>query len=360
MDTENETDLYKALAAKHGWPDSKYLPMIFKRVVNPTEAKILLSFPATTEQIVEKLQIAPKKLEDLLQVLYEKGLAFPTRKGWRIGRITDALHDLTLSNTKYWESYGGEEFGDLWRAFERLEWWPPFIDHMRQQATERPVMRVVPNWKAVKDFPELIPEEDLREIYKRVGSIVLIPCPCRREMYDRKCGTPDEMCISLGRSAEYNLKRGVGRKLTVEEALEFEESCAKNNSFTIVPNSPKTDMVICHCHACCCVTVLAFNSVGAPLVDFCAKSRFEAEVNAPKCIACQKCMAACQFEAIEMKKHPDMTQWKAHIISEKCMGCGVCVANCPTEGAVALKVVRPPEHIPQEELDVYAYGDVKK
>jgi NAD-dependent dihydropyrimidine dehydrogenase PreA subunit len=37
---------------------------------------------------------------------------------------------------------------------------------------------------------------------------------------------------------------------------------------------------------------------------------------------------------------------KAVIDPEKCWGCGVCVVGCDKVNALAMKVVRPPEHIP--------------
>jgi Pyruvate/2-oxoacid:ferredoxin oxidoreductase delta subunit len=37
---------------------------------------------------------------------------------------------------------------------------------------------------------------------------------------------------------------------------------------------------------------------------------------------------------------------KAFVDTEKCMGCGICVLKCDYQ-ALNLKLVRPPEHIPQ-------------
>jgi heterodisulfide reductase subunit A-like polyferredoxin len=96
------------------------------------------------------------------------------------------------------------------------------------------------------------------------------------------------------------------------------------------------------------------------LDGFAAKSRYESIIDPEKCTGCQKCLETCQFEALEMKKFPGMKKWKAKVISDKCMGCGICVVRCPKKNAVVLKVVRPPEHIPQTELDVYAQDNVKK
>jgi hypothetical protein len=120
----SQTDLYQELAAKHGFPNSNYLPLIFKRLAKEEQMKILLQLPGSAEEITKKLSMDPSEFEKNIQELFEKGLAFPTRKGWRGGRMMDSFHDLTLSNKKFFESYGGKEFGLLRRAFERIEWFP--------------------------------------------------------------------------------------------------------------------------------------------------------------------------------------------------------------------------------------------
>jgi len=228
---------------------------------------------------------------------------------------------------------------------------PEFVDTIKNM--DPSLMRIVPTWQAVKDNPELLPEEDIREIYRRADTIVLVPCCCRVEMYDRECSCPDEVCIALNRSAEYNLRRGVGKKLTAEEAIALEDTVRKRDPIiTIMPNTAVVDQLICHCHTCCCLTFIGFKQFATVQEGF-AKSRYEAVVDPEKCTGCQKCIEVCQFDVLEMKQYASMTKWKPEVDPEKCMGCGSCVVACPKKGAVTLKVVRPPEHIPQKEFDVY-------
>ena len=357
MNSQQATDSYQELAGKFGYPQSKYLPMIIKKVASPEQAKMMLQLTATNEQIAERLHMDNQKVEDAMQELFQKGVAFPTSKGWRLGRMIDALHDMTLTNTKYWDSYGGKEYGDLWRKFEEEEWFPSLLQYVSMRGI--PVTRTVPAWQAVADNPGLMPEEDIRAIFKSATTIVSVPCPCRREIYDRQCGSPDEMCFSLGRSAEYNLKRGVGRKLTYDEAIKMIGECQKHNSVTQVPNSRVTNQIVCNCHSCCCVGFRSARQLGFSQTAF-AASRYVAKVvDTVKCSACQKCVETCQFEAVEMKKYPDIVKWKAYINTDKCLGCGNCVIKC-NKKAVVLELVRPPEHIPQELTDMYAYDDANK
>jgi Fe-S-cluster-containing hydrogenase component 2 len=41
---------------------------------------------------------------------------------------------------------------------------------------------------------------------------------------------------------------------------------------------------------------------------------------------------------------------KAQIDEEKCFGCGVCVLKCEPK-AIAMKLLRPPEFVPQGGID---------
>jgi len=345
--------IYKELAARHGWPKSKFLPLIFKKMVTPEQAKIMLQLTAQVEEIAEKLGMDKEKVEKHIQELFEKGLAFPTRKGWRLNRDVMALHDMTLSNPKYWNSYGGTEFADLWRAFEKVEWYPimaPLITSLDVSPT-----RILPAWEAIKDNPGMLPYEDTREIYKAAESIVVVPCPCKRENYDRECKSPEEICIAFNRSAEYNLKRGVGRKLTLEEALALEQEARKHNLVSQSPNSTNVDTVLCHCHSCCCIGFQIFEGTSLLHKGLLGRSRYLAKVaDTEKCTACQKCMETCQFEAVEMRKYPCITKWKAYINPDLCMGCGNCVIKCPKEGTIVMELVRPPEHILGKSENLYA------
>ncbi len=54
----------------------------------------------------------------------------------------------------------------------------------------------------------------------------------------------------------------------------------------------------------------------------------------------------CPFGAIKMTKPKGLKEEKAFVDTEKCMGCGICVLKCDYQ-ALSLKLVRPPEHIPQ-------------
>ena len=91
------------------------------------------------------------------------------------------------------------------------------------------------------------------------------------------------------------------------------------------------------------------DQAGLPLETAWAKSRYRAYVDQDDCSGCQTCLDRCLFDAIEMVKPPGSKKYKALVDPDKCFGCGVCVVGCK-EGALHMKAVRPPEHIPAPGL----------
>jgi ferredoxin len=88
------------------------------------------------------------------------------------------------------------------------------------------------------------------------------------------------------------------------------------------------------------------NRFEAPVTKCIAKSRYEAHLDEELCTGCEICVDWCPFGAIEMVKPKGSKKEKAFVDTGKCMGCGICVLKCDYQ-ALSLKLVRPPEHIPQ-------------
>jgi NAD-dependent dihydropyrimidine dehydrogenase PreA subunit len=171
------------------------------------------------------------------------------------------------------------------------------------------------------------------------------------------CGHTSEVdrwnCLQFGRSAEYVEGRDSGKQLTLEEALELCDTIEDEGLLHMWPNTSSMLGVATSCQCCrdCCMNYVPMDMIGESMEAVWAKSRFEATVDQDKCIGCQDCVDRCMFDAIEMIRPASGTgkkskKMKAVVDPEKCWGCGVCVVGCDKVNALAMKVVRPPEHIP--------------
>jgi ferredoxin len=217
------------------------------------------------------------------------------------------------------------------------------------------IFQVIPKWRTIKDLPGILPCEDTRSIFKRSKQIVIINCPCKT-WYPRteecKENIPHESCIVGLGVARYEMKRGTGREISYEECMDIldcldqqqiVQTASFTNSQSIMPYG------VCNCHPCCCGFFVGdrFNqSHTNPNFSAIAPSRYSAETDPAKCIACRKCIdTRCPFGAITMQYYPEFNGVRARVDDAKCKGCGLCVLTCPSK-AKKMKVVRPPEFIP--------------
>ena len=333
--------IYTDLALKIKGADSEYIPRILSKLANLEQARILLALPdpdrdasagrslKVSEKFARKLNLDKDTVDKHIQELVEKGVVFPTKSGPQMARTYMQLHDSTLANPKFDDSLG-KEFFNLWAILEGRPHKPEAADLKPDSAQ----FRIVPKWKSIKDVPGVLPYEDMREILKSQELMVLIHCGCKRTYPDRECGIPDESCITVGRAAQYNLERGIGRRITYEEALEVLEKYDRYHTLTLVINQGDVNQLICNCHWCCCG---AFRGA--------AKSRFIATVDVKDCRACKTCVERCQYGAAQLKYDPEFGAERAFIDPELCRGCGDCITSCPS-GVRKMKLARPPEHVP--------------
>ncbi len=338
--------IYKELAAKVDMEDSEEFQRILAKLANVEQAKIVAALPdpylpntsgrtlEVTEEFAKKLGMGKKVVDGHIRELFEKGLVFPTKKGPSMARTFIQLHDSALGNPKYDEVLGRSYF-DLWGLFDS-----PMKQPAPQDVRPDGEFRVIPRWKSIENVPGVMPYENVWEILRTQNPIVLLHCGCKRSHTDRWCGVPDEVCFTLGRTAQYNFERGVGRKITYEQAIELLDKLDQYPLVNITVNQREINQLLCNCHYCCCMALRSATP-----------SRFQAVIDQANCNACGSCIDQCQFGAITLKPCLEYGDERAYINPEICRGCGCCVVTCPTEAA-SMKLVRPPEHIP-ESLAIY-------
>jgi NAD-dependent dihydropyrimidine dehydrogenase PreA subunit/biotin operon repressor len=349
----NDIDpIYAELAGRLGLEDSIFMPQILQRLMSFEQAQIVQELPAPPEEIGTKLNLDKAAVEAHLQELFEKGVVFPTRKGYQMARTFSQMHD-TQTNPKFDETLGVEYF-ELWHKLIFEEQGGP-IDILLEELAggELPATRIIPRWRSIENTEGVLPCEDVREILKAQDQLALIPCVCQRLHPHRECDVPNEKCIVVGRTALYHLKRGDGRTLNVEEALRRIEELDNHPVVHITLNQKGVNLLLCNCHACCCDVIKPMTEqTKYALTQGLAKSRYLAVVDPDDCRGCGKCLESCPFGAVQTKTQPDHDRPKAFVDPEKCMGCGVCVLRCHAE-ARAMKLVRPADHIPETIAGIY-------
>ena len=356
-------DSYQMLMNSLSYPTSNRLRAILEELLTPEKAQIAAALPGTAVDVAQKTGLDVEMVGEELENLFRAGVAFPkgdyaNREYFRFARSIGQLHDAS-------QAPGGidvvkdRKLYELWHDFVMKEWYPD-VGKLRAQ-TQYPRERIIPAWNSIKDIPDTLPCEDIREVLKAQRRIAVVPCSCRYRTtaVDDHCAhTAEEdlnQCFQFNRGADYAIAREGGKELSIDEALELMEKVEENGLLHIWPNSTSLSgpNVACQCCRDCCMTSVPLDIVEAPLDKAWQRSRFIAVVDEEACIGCQTCVDRCHFDAIEMVK-PEGTKkskkLKARIDPDACYGCGVCVLGCDEVEALSMKMVRPPDHIPESTI----------
>ncbi|MCS7144854.1 MAG: 4Fe-4S binding protein [Archaeoglobaceae archaeon] len=343
---------YEILMQNLGFPNSERLRRILEYLMDEESAKVASALPGSIEEISQKLGMDEKRVKEILEDLFVKGVVFPrdfkNRKFFKFARDLIQLHDATLASQKVKDI----KFAELWSDFMNEEGYKTLGQVLSFVGAK--VWRVVPAYQAIKDIPGVLPHENIKELLKAQSKIAVVPCSCRNVtmLIGQGCKYTDEKtwhCIQVGRGADYVIERGSGKEISIEEALKLADEIERDGLVHTWANTSKMVdnrvTVNCNCCADCCEFFLSAKYAEAGMLSIIEKSRYEAFVDFEKCTGCQTCIERCPFDAIELFKPEGGKKFKAKVIPEKCFGCGVCVIGCK-QNAIKLKVVRPPEFIP--------------
>ena len=343
---------YDVLMQKLGFPDSELLRKILQHLMDEESARVAAELPGSVEEVARRLGMDEERVRKILEDLFLKGVVIPKdfkkRDYFRFARDIIQLHDATLASQHMKDS----EYARLWKEFGEKEAHAKMGKILADAGIK--IWRVVPAYNAIKDMPNVLPHENIKEMLKAQKKIAVVPCSCRnlKALSNENCNYTNEEtwhCIQLGRGAEYVIERGSGKEITVEEALKLIDEIEREGLVHTWPNTAKIVdprvTVNCNCCSDCCEFFLSAKFANVPIESLLEKSRYEALVDEEKCKGCQTCLERCHFDAIELYKPAGSKKYKARVIAEKCFGCGVCVVGCK-EGAIKLREVRPPDFIP--------------
>ena len=285
--------------------------------MTPDQVKVVLALPAAPDEIAARLSLTSQFVNDTLKEMAEKAVVVQTKKGYRMTGSVVQLHDGFVEQK--WVDLLGPEFMDLWALYEVTERYQDIKDYFLN--VEYPPNKIIPKWQSIRDNPQILPGEDVREIFKDRRLIGVNRCSCRRVSWNCSCQSPVEVCIFFDRVAEYQVARGNGRIISYEEALEIEDLAGAHNLVSIAPNDALPNLV-CHCGMDHCVDLRCIqagnNALGNPgAVDwkeYYYRSRYQAVVDVDKCSGCQTCLEKCIFGAIKLKPAGSSSRWKAGLI----------------------------------------------
>ncbi len=186
---------------------------------------------------------------------------------------------------------------------------------------------------------QIIPMEDVEQIFSFTNSITRIPCICRQLTTGKECRT----CFLLSlNTKELGIADIVDQsflggpdvtkfeKVNREWALNFiRESETRGMVHSVWTFDTPFIGAVCNCeYSTGCISMKMYKEA----VPIMFRGEYTAEIDTDKCVGCQACVKICQFDAIKF----DKKNKKAEIDIAKCYGCGVCRKTCKTN-SITLK-----------------------
>lgn len=185
-------------------------------------------------------------------------------------------------------------------------------------------------------FGQVVPMEDIEQIFKMTNSVVRVACVCRqstlgqekRYCYGISIGPNGGKLLEIFRAVEEKFNGGVDdnrfEMLTREEALAaFRTHEAEGLCHTVW--TFKTPFIggICNCDRADCLAMRGIFTHDVPVMF---KAEYVAEIDADSCSGCRQCMRLCQFGALGYSAATK----KAVVDQQRCYGCGICRSVCDT------------------------------
>jgi NAD-dependent dihydropyrimidine dehydrogenase PreA subunit len=196
------------------------------------------------------------------------------------------------------------------------------------------VGRIV-TWKMKQThFGQVVPIEDIKQIFDFTNSIVRVACLCRNITLGKEkryCYgislSPDggwltEMSSALDMSFFTGPDASGFETLTKDEALSaFHEHEREGLCHTVWTFHTPFIGGICNCDRSDCLAMRTTVTHSTPVMF---RAEYVAGINPDECSGCRECMRICQFGAITYSA----SNKKAVIDQRWCYGCGVCRSAC--------------------------------
>jgi Pyruvate/2-oxoacid:ferredoxin oxidoreductase delta subunit len=336
---QNRLDKYPV-----GAPPAPSLYEILKLVFSEEEAALGAQMPLQLTTLSTLSRITGKKertLRDLLEGMAQKGVVFDTEHEGEL------YYMLSPTMVGFFEMVFVRRRQDLPQkkiAHLLHEYYLDdggFVHEVFQDGT--PLGRTLMHETSIPEteLHHALTHERASELIGEATFHALSICTCRHVMehLDRRCTFPLDVCTSLGRAAEFMVRRGLGRRVEKEEALAVLEETRDMGLIHIGDNVKERPAFICHCCPCCCGMLYAIHSL--KIHNAIVTSPYEPVSDPERCVACGQCAKQCPVHAIEIEPHGAETR-QAHIDEALCLGCGICESSCPKQ---AISMERRKERI---------------
>lgn len=328
-------EIYHALAERlsktpEGAPINEDLMAILHRFYTESEALVgskFSSIPMTLNKIATITGIEENDLKVILDGMSDKGLVLdiPRKDSfyYMLAPMLVGFFEYTFMRTGDHASL--KELAELFETYFHSEGVMKEIAGLDTKIMRTLIYEsIIP--LAVET--EVLDYEKASEIIRQSGGGAITICACRHEAshLGHVCDAPAEVCMSLGRAADWIVRKGLGKSATVEDLLGVLARTQELGLVHLCDNVMNKPTYICNCCGCCCKVLRGINE---QQVFATQTSNFIPSIELESCISCGICADKCQIQAITITDQGSELEVPV-LDNERCIGCGVCASACPS------------------------------
>lgn len=211
-------------------------------------------------------------------------------------------------------------------GMERLSKAPGLIRNVMSHLTTRKMKKV--------HFGQVIPIEDVEQIFDFTNSIVRVACICRHSTLGKEKRYCYGVSLSPNGGKLAEIFRGLDNSFLGGPGGEGFETLSKEEALTAFRSHEQEGLChtvwtfhtpfiggICNCDRSDCLAMRCTVTHATPVMF---RAEYVAEINPEECAGCRECMRVCQFGAVVYSA----SNRKAVIDQRWCYGCGICRSVC--------------------------------
>jgi Pyruvate/2-oxoacid:ferredoxin oxidoreductase delta subunit len=305
--------------------------------------------PAPLDKLSKRIGQEPDRLQAKLERMAEKGLVldFETNGKHFYMLAPTVIGFFEFTFMRLHKDLPNKKLADLLSVYMFED--STFVENAFRETTQ--VGRALVHERTLTDDlrAEILPYEQTTEILKKAELRAVGLCYCRHKAmhHGAPCKKPMETCTTLNESADWVIRRGFGREVSAEEALDIAAMTRDNMMVHIGDNVQNNVSYICHCCGCCCGQLKAISQHG--IQNAVHTSNYVASVDENKCKACGRCVKNCPVMAIDVKAS-SFGNAAAHVDQELCLGCGVCNVACKNK-ALSMEAREKRVFTPEDNME---------
>ena len=225
---------------------------ILKILFTPQEAHVARQIPlkpTPLSVVAGKLKMPATELNEKVLVMAERGLVFDFQHNGQtyivLAPVVIGFFEFIFMRTR--DNLPLKELAALFEDYMSKD--DRFARSMFAGSTQLGRTLINENVLPSEDFSEILDWEKASAIVASAKNIGVSLCTCRHKAYHlgRSCDAPLETCLTMGRSVDILINKGLAKPISNSDALRVMEECRNLGLVQIADNVQRDIGFICNC-----------------------------------------------------------------------------------------------------------------